>query len=473
MKPTSHLRGANLAVVSVMFVAIAVCLGLEPAKAQDSTEANARLQRGKVATLYEKVTDNVPGRSLANTIRILRETHTDLVFRGFWAEWFPTPDSPENIAPELRDFIAERGKLDPAQVPAVIRREGFYYDRLRDHIAAIKREMPNVIFIGSFPAQRITRVARNPITGKILSADETWRIALGPEKWKLQREGKPITKEEFQRWLAKTGWTTDQPRDDPRKFEAYFPDITNPEFQELLLSWAKKQIDCGADGVWIDGLEAQPFFLDMITDDPAHPAVKESLAACAKVVDAIHRYGQTKGKHVYVASWARPHAAYLFRNRAGNWDDAFTHIERWSVPPPQLDFVTLGPLNEEVLAQKLDQPKWDRQMVSVHKLYGDTPVFAFLDWAFNESQTVYFSQKLSKDEQRQLLKTLDAAYAKMGVNFIYPVHGGYMGSGPITTKLAFGTQRSYDSLAPEFDTYETIRELARKKAEGGKIKGGE
>ena len=53
--------------------------------------------------------------------------------------------------------------------------------------------------------------------------------------------------------MAKRGWTTDQSRDDPRKLEVYFPGITNPEFQELRLSWAKKQIDCGADGVWIDG----------------------------------------------------------------------------------------------------------------------------------------------------------------------------------------------------------------------------
>ncbi|MBU4246027.1 MAG: hypothetical protein KKE71_03200, partial [Nanoarchaeota archaeon] len=64
--------------------------------------------------------------------------------------------------------------------------------------------------------------------------------------------------------------------------------------------------------------------------------------------------------------------------------------------------------------------------------------------------------------QSGLLQTLDDSFAKNGVNFIYPLHGGYMG--PSAKRLAFGKYRNYDSLAPEFNTYETIKELANKKA---------
>ena len=62
-------------------------------------------------------------------------------------------------------------------------------------------------------------------------------------------------------------------------------DITNKDFQELLLSWAKKQIDCGADAIWIDMLYAQAKKIAQVTKDIKHPAFKESFAASARIVD--------------------------------------------------------------------------------------------------------------------------------------------------------------------------------------------
>jgi hypothetical protein len=73
---------------------------------------------------------------------------------------------------------------------------------------------------------------------------------------------------------------------------------------------------------------------------------------------------------------------------------------------------------------------------------------------------VIFSQKLSKEEQREVLKTFDNSFAKMGVNLIYPVHGGDMGHKERINKLSYGRYNWYDSLTPEFQTYETIKELA-------------
>jgi len=102
--------------------------------------------------------------------------------------------------------------------------------------------------------------------------------------------------------------------------------------------------------------------------------------------------------------------------------------------------------------------------LSIKQSYGDIPVFAYLDWAFDISQTVVFSQKLSKEEQRQELRIFDKSFGEIGVNFVYPLHGGYLGRGENTKNISFGKFRIYDSLAPEFETFETIKKLALIKA---------
>ena len=112
--------------------------------------------------------------------------------------------------------------------------------------------------------------------------------------------------------------------------------------------------------------------------------------------------------------------------------------------------------------KRLDNEKWNPE--KIREINGDVPIFAFIDWSFQQSQTVTFSQELSTDEQKQVLETFDASFSKMGMNFIYPLHGGYMGNGAVTKKLSFGKKRIYDSLAPEFRTYDTIKKLAELKS---------
>jgi len=55
---------------------------------------------------------------------------------------------------------------------------------------------------------------------------------------------------------------------DGTKAFAYYPDITNPAFQELQLSWAKHLIDKGVDAIWIDMLFAQARIFYELTNDP-------------------------------------------------------------------------------------------------------------------------------------------------------------------------------------------------------------
>jgi hypothetical protein len=418
-----------------------------------SPEYKQSLAQVRVAVVYENVTDGVViGRSIDDTIRMFKETHTDMIFRGFW-KWAPVVNTPDGIPPELFE-LAEGRNIAPEHAAEWLSKNGHYYQELTRWITAIKKEMPDVIFVGAVPAQTLSRVEFNPLTGKVYTSSETWNMALDPQKWQVENNGKAVTKEEFQKWFYSIhpyGGVAEEEYD-RRKVPAYFPDITNPDFQELLLSWAKKQIDCGADAIWIDMIYKQAARLAQITGDINHPAVRESIEAASRIVNEIHNYGESKGKYIYVGSWDGP---FVMAQVAG---------QEFPYSPADVDFITVSPVNSEVLNNKLNEIRWQKELAAIKKSYGNIPVFAFVDWAFDESQTVMFSQKLSTEEQREALRAFDTAFAEMGVNFVYPLHGGYMGKGEVTTKLSFGKYRTYDSLAPEFDTYETIMELAKEKA---------
>ncbi len=417
-----------------------------------TTSNAADLSHVKVAILYQNINDGVLiGRDIDETVKILKETNTDLIFRGFW-KWAPVVNSPDNIPPQMLELAANGTTLK--QAADGLRRTGHYYQELERWISAIKREMPDIIFVGAIPAQALARIEYNPITGRVYSADETWAMALDPQKWGITHNGKPVTKEQFQSWfygIHPYGGEIEEY--DRRKVPAYFPDITNPEFQELLLSWAKRQIDSGADAIWIDMLYTQSSILARITGDAEHPAVRESIEAAKKIVDEIRKYGKKKGKYIYVGSWVGP---FVMNEMEG---------KSFPYSPPPVDFVTVTMAKQEILNKKLDEEKWEKMVSIIREKYGNIPVFAFIDWSFDDSPTVAFSQLLTASEQEEVLSVFDRSFADMGINFIYPVHGGYMGRGEITTKLAFGKYRVYDALAPEFDTYETIKELARNKTQ--------
>ena len=376
-------------------------------------EAREKLSQVKVAILYEKITDGIycksPYRSLDGMIALLKETKTDFIFRGWW-RWSPCPESPETAPSPL---YYERG---------------YTYQQLEETLAQIKSELPDIIFCGAIPAQRINFEERNPITGKTYEKDETWDMALDPAKWGITKVSKKDLQEYFQEHgTGKNG---------------YYPDITNPEFQKLLLSWAEKQIDCGADAIWIDGLYGQARILRGITKNSNHPAVKESYEAASKIIDKIHNYGYSKGKYIYVGTW---------------WS-----FGEFPYPPPKVDFVTMTPSVEEVISMRLNDSRWDREIKEIRDELGDIPVFVFIDWAdTTDTPLGKFSQALTPEEQKEFLKIADKFFQERGINFIYPLHGGYMGEKATIT--SFDNQRIYDSIAPEFDTYKTIVELTQNK----------
>ncbi|RLF50959.1 MAG: hypothetical protein DRN19_03615 [Thermoplasmata archaeon] len=369
-------------------------------------EKNA-LEDVKVASLYERISpDSRINRTIDDIVRILNETRTEFIFRAWW-RWYPCP---ENVT-------------DPAfpdEYLGSVAEVGYTYEHLRKASAEIRKNNPNIIICGAVPAQFLFKKEWNPITREILDENATGAMRLDPSKWGIDKELPPNYRG--------------------------FPDITNPDFRELLLSWAKKQIDCGVDAIWIDMLFKQAKILEGLTGDVYHQAVKESYEAACKVVDEIHEYGNQKGKHIYVGTWAYTPLTFPY-------------------PPPKLDFVTASPRVREIKERKLNDTKWEFIINITKEKLGDIPIIAFIDWADTTNTPLgTFSQKLSKEEQREFLKYADGYFRKRTIIFAYPVHGGFMGKD--AKILSFGKLRAYDSLAPEFDTYETIAELAKNRARG-------
>ena len=387
-----------------------------------------KFSKVKVAVLYERIGDGkLINRSVEDEIKIFKETNTDFIFRAFW-RWTPCPEKCDDLS---NVNMREKCKFC-----------GYSYSHLEKTISKIKKEIPGIIICGAIPAQIIQRKGVwNPQTKEIIRYPETWDLALDPSKWKID-----MSKEELQCRFAKTHFWVPQDLDcrdyNPDTASAYFPDITNKKFQELLLSWAKRQIDAGVDAVWIDMLFRQVIMLYRITRDFNHPAVKESYESVCKIVKKIHEYGEKKGKDILVGSW--PTAIYF------------------PYPPLGLDFVTLSPSRREVKEMKLDGKKWDKRLKLIRKKFGDIPIFAFIDWAGSTKTPLgEFSQVLTKEEQKEFLRKSDDFFSRRNVIFVFPVHGGFMGQD--AKILSFGKSRVYDSFAPEFQTYETIKGLAEKK----------
>ena len=412
--------GRTIAIVSVV-VALIIIGALILARTPTSRERG--LSGVRVAVLYDWVTDGIYylDRDVDDVARMLEDLHADFVFLGWW-RWGPCPESPEG-AP---------GFFTKAEIEECARC-GYTYEQLRDAVSRIKSRVP-VVFCGGIAAQRLNARERDPITGKIFDRNETWSMALDPAKWGITN----ISKEELQERLARElEWVGAEEEYDWQTVEAYFPDITNPEFQELFLDLAKKQIDCGVDAIWIDCLFTQAFILKHFTGDPYHPAVQDTWNAIHEIVDKIHRYGHSKGRYIYVGSWfAYPSFPYS---------------------PPDLDFVTMTPSPEEIANRRLDTAKWDH----ISKLK-DRPMFVFIDFGLRTLPLYVFSQNLSVEEQRELLREFDMFFEERGMTFVYPLHALIARAGDVE-KLAFGKYPIYDALAPEFQTYDVIKELALKK----------
>jgi len=395
-------------------------------------------------------------RSVEDDIEILKELKTDWVYLGFRYK-LPVPYSPF----EEPDFFNEI-EIKEAE------RRGYTLLQLKEAIEKLHQEMPDTLFTGGLGIEFFYSKDRDPITGEIINASKAWKMALDPQEY-----GFSISKEEFQCWWAKKmGWLApdfDCSQYDYRKVKGYFPDINKEEVRELYLHKAMKLIDCGVDVVWIDLLHMQAIRFYEMSQDINHPAIGQTFESISKLVDEIRGYGFSKGKYVYIGSWAP-----LIRND-----------EDILIPPftlPAYDYVVVSPSSKEVLSKKLYEEEWKKVFLMLREYMGENIVILMrFDLGYKNSPMHMFSQKLSPEEQKEFLRYIDTFLRKNNVLFSYPVFGLDMGPWEKGEEKVLSwedicwetlTGQSgcgfpfYDSLAPEFQTYETIVELAENRAQG-------
>lgn len=392
--------------------------------------AKQHLANAKNAIVYERITeDRRFNRSNEEIITILNETHTELILRDF-IRWEPVPENSESVIPEYADNYAYTKSL-----------VGYTYEQLSDSITAIKIANPHTILIGAISAQRLNRLEYNEITKNAISQEQTWGMAFDPAKYNLTAKlGNKIT---FQCRIARQlGWipsTTVCPSGyNLSDVPVYFPDITNIQYQDLLISRVQKQVDLGTDGIWIDMLYAQAQLIAMA--DQNNPSIVSSHEASSELINRIHNYGISKGKYVYAGTW-------------------HTYVDL-PYQSPDIDFVTVSPEPEEIIGG-LNSTRWNDIKTKIYTKSGQVPIYAIIDWGGADGGTsmplTVFSQTLTTEQQNQWLENTKGFFAGKNIVFAFPVHGGTF---PTTSqKLAFGRWNTYDSLAPEFNTYSTIRNL--------------
>ncbi len=395
--------------------------------------ARERLSRVKVASFYMTITDvKMFNRSYDDVVNILKGVRTDLIF-GAFHHWITCPERCEDILnapPECIDSSKIQKQYERCK------KHGYSFAEFQNATKKIKAEMPDTIIVVSLPLEFLNPCSRNSITGEILLRNKTWEMALDPSKW-----GIPVTREQFQTWWAKRhNWVKEEPYNPKEQMPFYFPDPSNPDFQELFLSHAKRLIDAGADAIWIDMLFMPSLLLKQLTGDEKHRAVRETFNASSKIVDKIHEYGYSKGKYIYVGSWGTA-ASFPY-------------------PPPDLDFIT-GTVHRDEILNGINETKWEERISFIRERMPNATIFVFFDYGYDNSPMETFSQELTPEQQREFLKVCDEFFTKKNITFIYPIHGPDMGEN--IKILSFAKSRCYDSLAPEFRTYEILEKLAEKK----------
>jgi len=91
--------------------------------------------------------------------------------------------------------------------------------------------------------------------------------------------------------------------------------------------------------------------------DINHPAVKQTFESTSELVDKIHKYGFSKGKHVYVGTWPP-----LIKDG----DDVL--IPPYT--PPDYDYIVVSPISEEVLFKKLHKNEMGKDFLNDQRIYG-------------------------------------------------------------------------------------------------------
>ena len=458
---------------------------------KSKTQVNlSQIKNVKVVVWYQYLTGGrVIGRSDEEAIKILKDLNADLV-RGWW-RWQPLPFSSKD---EQFKKIFGKEKFEKLVL------SGQTWEDYENIVKLFKKEMPNSLFMASFGLQFIPRAKdRDPITGEIIGREKAWQMAFDPQKhgFKMSKAEYQCIQAKRRHWVRKDIKCREVSEEFVKNnLSVYWGDPTNEDWQNFAFHIAQKLIDGGADAIWIDQylnpsanaialhcLEEQGTiencnFSKALEDE----RVRKIIEAQREFIDRIRKYGLSKGKYIFVGSWGvlgkieAPQESILIRDVVPNYDFVVT---------------TISP--EEIYEKKINSQRWKEIAKKHREIFGDIPMFVWFDTGYYYSPMHIFSQYLNKTEQAEFLEIADKFFVDLSkkenltVVFVYPISGQMMGPwkenerkilsfqcccetcknkclipGDQKEKCGFG---SYDALAPEFETYETIKKLAKSKKE--------
>ena len=283
-------------------------------------------------------------------------------------------------------------------------------ERIKDHITEIKRVKPNIQLIATMVPYYIHHNEINWNTGESYNETTSYnQLAIDPARWGIIAPTKYTFQHHKEKMLLLKRWYAD-------------PDICAPIFRSKIDAFKYM----GYDGIWFD----LPFVIanivkTWVNNDETHPA----FITCRNAETALCDYAKSVG--MYIGSWG-------LKN----------HFDIYN----KFDFMTRSPGPIE-LRREFDELKWD-ETIRLSEEY-NIKLIAFLDFGPNCGHSLEYLAEQNPTEARNILEKVDTYFKSRNIDFAFPVFGGYLPCVSITK----GTYELYDSQAPEFQTYDTIKKL--------------
>jgi len=224
------MRARTLAFSSILLALAVLGLILIPLPTTAIPQTNSvDISNGKVVSFYQSILDS----SIDGMIRVLSDTGTEIVFRGYFKYRGASPSE---------------------------------FQQLRETIDGVKARLPWVQFIGG-----ITASAFNPgdywPNGTRVSAEQLKQIL----------------------WLLPSGAFAHHYED----LDMYVMDITKPLARQFILAYAYKLVDAGFDSLWFDEVTYIPWILnEQDNPNPNYVAAWHQMVAAVKDY-ALTKYNKT------------------------------------------------------------------------------------------------------------------------------------------------------------------------------------
>lgn len=382
---------------------------------------------------YQRLNDavNLEGdaqRSVEEVVQILKELNADFVMQGVF-RYHPCVDTCSRWS--QWNFLSKKEKCE---------REQYAYDLMANAVDAVQAET-NAIICGGTPMEFFWAEQWDSELefNKWLSRDDVWEHALDPSSFGLS-----VSKEDFQAWFWErfTGEVVSDPK---KEMDFYLCDPTQSDVQNMLADMLDAQYNCGVEAFWWDMLLLPVASLLFYGVPVEHSAIEEVYRACRQIAKDTRK----KVRHIAWSYW--------------QLEDSYGLFSRYGAPP--LDICVVMVSADEVKNVAMNEERWNYIQETIRNMYGDTTIFARIDYGGGRSPLYVFAEELSVAEANSFLEGAENFLHERGVRLILPVHGGNpCDPAQIAQnecpKLAYSKYNWYDSLAPEFDTYNTIKSIA-------------